>query len=86
MESDGCREDFLLRLPLQHVDLSLHLSLGNGNVTVNYDVLRLTHTERQASLQVSVSSDASDLCNGSGTHLEHQVKHQTCIGDAAAAA
>ena len=33
-------------------------------------MLRLTHTERQA----SAASEASDLCNGSGTHLEHQVK------------
>ena len=36
--------------------------------------LRLTHTERQALHQASAASEASDLCNGSGTHLEHQVK------------
>ena len=34
------------------------------------NILRLTHTERQA----SVASEASDLCNGSGIHLEWQVK------------
>ena len=33
-------------------------------------MLRLTHSDRQA----LAASEASDLCNGSGTHLEHQVK------------
>ena len=33
--------------------------------------LSYNHTERRA----SASSEASDLCNGSGTHLERQVKH-----------
>ena len=37
--------------------------------------LRLTHTEHQASRQASAASETSDLCNGSGTHLERQVKH-----------
>ena len=29
---------------------------------------------RQAARQASAASEASDLCNGSGTHLEHQGK------------
>ena len=33
------------------------------------------HTKRQTLRQASAASEASDLCNGSGTHLEHQVKH-----------
>ena len=37
--------------------------------------LGYTHTERQAARQASVASEASDLCNGSGTHLECQGKH-----------
>ena len=45
------------------------------NQTLPIGNLRLTHTERQASHQASASSETSDLCNGSGTHLEHQVKH-----------
>ena len=37
-------------------------------------LLNYNHTERHASRQASVASEASDLCNGSGTHLERQVK------------
>ena len=36
--------------------------------------LSYNHTVCQASRQVSAACEASDLCNGSGTHLELQVK------------
>ena len=41
---------------------------------VRNSVLSYNHTERQTSPQASAASEASDLCNGSGTHLERQVK------------
>ena len=41
-------------------------------------LLKLYHTEHQtscqASHQASAAGEASDLCNGSGTHFECQVK------------
>ena len=41
------------------------------------DIVRLgcKHTERQAARQASAASEASYLCNGSGTHLECQGKY-----------
>ena len=38
------------------------------------EALSYNHTERQASRQAPAASEVSDLCNGSGTHLECKVK------------
>ena len=42
---------------------------------VHRTILSYNHAERQEWHQASSASEASDLCNGSGTHLECQVKH-----------
>ena len=44
------------------------------HLNVGFKYLGCKHTKRQTARQLSAASEASDLCNGSGTHLEHQGK------------